>query len=325
MSEVTPGQAPHVSVILVSFNTRELTLATIDSLYASVVDPEFRVEVIVADNASHDGSASAVAEQFPQVTLIRSQENLGFGRGNNLGARSARGRALLLLNTDTIVGRGAVEAMYESLYRDSGCGVVGAYLENPDGSYQNSVLLLPTVWRTFCTFFWLEQFSGWIPAFGGMFDRRTPGDTERTVEAVHGAALMIRRDLFERLGGFDPAYFMYFEECDLCRRVADEGAEIRSVPSARIVHLEGQSSRERPGWIYHAMRVSRMIYVRKHLSFVAGLAVPVIVGVGYALRIILYSIAGIVVPRLGRIARNIVNSYLPSGRIISSSSRTDSV
>jgi len=325
MSGDGPGVTPHVSVILVSFNTRELTLATIDSLYASIVDPGFGIEVIVVDNASHDGSADAVAERFPEVGLIRSRENLGFGRGNNLGARNAKGRALLLLNTDTIVRRGAVEALYEALYREPRCGVVGAYLENPDGSYQNSVLLLPTVWRTFCTFFWLEQFAGRIPAFGGMFDRRPPGDTERTVEAVYGAALMIRRDLFEALGGFDPAYFMYFEESDLCRRVGERGYLVRSVPSARIVHLEGQSSRERPGWIYHAMRVSRMIYVRKHLSFFARVAVSLIVHVGYAVRIVVYPIAGIFVPRLGRIGRNIVNSYLPSGRTIPSSSRTESV
>ena len=307
-----------VSVIFVSYNTRELTLNAVESIYGSIVDPTLTVEVIVVDNDSRDGSAEAVERRFPAARVVRSGGNIGFGRGNNLGAEAARGTMLLLLNTDTIVRRGAIEALYDTFRRDPRCGVAGARLENSDGSYQQSVILLPTVWRTFCTFFWLELFSGRIPIFAGSFARYHDPDTEQEVEVAHGAALMIRRELFERTGGFDPDYFMYFEECDLCRRVADLGMTVRFVPGARVLHLEGQSSRERPGWIYRLMRESRMVFFRKHGGPVERVLVTAIVHVGYAARILLYGIAGVAAPRLRRLGRNILFSYIDTVPVFAS-------
>ncbi len=135
---------------MVNYNTRELTLEAIASIFSSLLDPAFRVEVIVVDNASADGSAEAIDLRFPDVRVIRSPENLGFGRGNNLGAASAVGDALFLLNTDTIVRPGAIETLYHALYAEPRRGIVGPFLENRDGSYQTSMTSFPSVWRTFC-------------------------------------------------------------------------------------------------------------------------------------------------------------------------------
>lgn len=306
----TNGQgSPHVSVVMVSFNTRELTLEAIESVFASVLDPDFRLEVIVVDNASQDGSAEAIEGGFPHVRVIRSDENLGFGRGNNLGVHYATGVAILLLNTDTIVRPGAIECLYGELFREPNRGVVGPYLQNADGSYQCSMQSFPTVWRTFCTYFWLDRVFPNVPVFADAFMVHADPQAERDVDVINGAALMIRADVFREVGGFDPEYFMYFEESDLCKRVASLGFRSRYIPSAKVLHFISQSSRSRPWWFHHIIRQSRMIYARKHMSPAARLGMAVIVHSAYALRIPLYSVVGLIKPRFKMMGRNMFKSY----------------
>ncbi len=306
----THGQSSiQASVVMVSFNTRDLTLEAIESVFASVLDPDFRLEVIVVDNNSQDGSAEAIECRFPQVRVIRSGENLGFGRGNNLGVHYATGEALLLLNTDTIVRPGAIERLHQELYREGDRGVVGPFLQNPDGSYQCSMLSFPTVWRTFCTYFWLDRVFPRIPLFADAFMVHADPNQERDVEVINGAALMIRADVFRQVGGFDPEYFMYFEESDLCKRVAGLGFRSRYIPNAKVLHFISQSSRTRPWWFHHIIRQSRMIYARKHMSSAARLGMAIIVHSAYALRIPLYSVLGLIKPRFKVMGRNMFKSY----------------
>jgi GT2 family glycosyltransferase len=308
--QTTHGQSsPHVSVVLVSFNTRELTLEAIESVFGSILDPQFRVEVIVVDNDSQDGSADAIESRFPAVRVIRSDENLGFGRGNNLGVHYATGQAILLLNTDTIVRPGAVECLYGELFSAPDRGVVGPFLENPDGSYQCSMLSFPTVWRTFCTYFWLDRVFPSIPLFADASMVHADPHAELDVDVINGAALMIRADVFRQVGGFDPEYFMYFEESDLCKRVAGAGYRSRYIPRARVLHFISQSSRSRPWWFHHIIRQSRMIYARKHMTPAARFGMAVIVHSGYALRIPLYTVIGLIKPRFKMMGRNMFKSY----------------
>lgn len=307
------GSSPDVSVIFVSYNTRQLTLQAIQSVFDSLADSAaFGLEVIVVDNASHDGSASAVREQFPTVKVIEAGGNVGFGRGNNLGAEAATGAALLLLNTDTVVQPGAIQAMAATFGQQAQCGVVGALLLNHDGSYQDCILNYPTAWRTFCDYFWLSRFSRWLPFLSGFFAPKPKhGFGElHSVQAVHGAALMIPRSLFRDIGGFDPAFFMYFEECDLCKRVADRGLQVVHQPEARVVHLISQSSRSHPWWFYRVVRRSRRVFARKHLTLPGRILSEVFVHVGNVLRAVLYPIAGLVRPNAANTGRNIANSYL---------------
>ncbi|MDB5034968.1 MAG: glycosyl transferase family 2 [Chlorobi bacterium] len=307
------GARPHVSVVMVSYNTRELTLAAIASVFDSIVEPGFGVEVIVVDNASHDGSADAVAARFPGITLIRSADNIGFGRGNNLGAKHATGDALFLLNTDTIVRAGAIETLYRTLFADPALGIVGPFLENADGSYQCSMTSFPSVWRTFCHYFWLDRLLPRSAFFADGNMAQADPLAPQDVDIINGAALMIRRDLYEAINGFDPDFFMYFEEPDLCRRVNLRGFRARYTPSARVIHLISQSSRSRMWWTHKTLRGSRMVYARKHMSAAERVALWGIVHVGTAIRIIIYPLIGLVKPRFGIMGLDMLKSYFPAG------------
>lgn len=295
---------------MVNYNTKDLTLDAVTSVFSSVQDPDFVVEVIVVDNASVDGSAEAIRARFPDICVVRSEENIGFGRGNNLGATHATGNALFLLNTDTIVRPGAIETLYRSLNTSAKRGIVGPFLENPDGSYQCSMISFPTVWRTFCTFFWLDRIFPRIPLFAdGQMTHADPLK-EHDVDVINGAAMMIRRELYEKIEGFDPEYFMYYEESDLCKRVAELGYQARYTPSARVLHLISQSSRSHPWWFHHILRRSRMIYARKHMTPAERFAMASIVHAAYALRIVVYPFIGLVNPRFRMMGLNMLKSYI---------------
>ena len=237
-----PGVA--VSVLIVNWNTREMTLACLRSLFAETRDTTF--EVVLVDNGSTDGSAAAIAAAFPQVRLIAEQRNHGFARANNIAAAQARGEMLLLLNSDTVVLERAVDRLVAFARQRPEAGVWGGRTVFADGSLNiGSAWGEQTVWSAFCfatgltaafprlNFFNPEGLTGW---------RR---DSEREVGIVSGCFLLITAGLWQRLDGFDPAFFMYGEEADLCRRARNIGARPRVTPEATIVHYGGASRVQR--------------------------------------------------------------------------------
>lgn len=300
---------PEVSVVLVNYNTRDLTIASISSIMCSVLSAQFGVEIIVVDNNSSDGSADAISTAYPEVCIVRSPDNVGYGRGNNIGAQVATGQALLFLNTDTIVRAGAIERLYRNLIDSNDRGIVGPFLENPDGSYQTSMISFPTVWRTFCHFFWIDRIFRHVALFADSHMTHVDPTLARDVDVIHGAALMVHRHIFEQLGGFDPDYFMYFEESDFCRRAAMLGYSAHYVPEARVLHLISQSSQSHPWWFFRILRTSRMVYARKHMTPIARVAMSWVVHVAYAVRILIYPVIGIVRPRFRSMGRNMLLSY----------------
>jgi N-acetylglucosaminyl-diphospho-decaprenol L-rhamnosyltransferase len=231
-----------VSIIVVSFNTRELTLECLRSIYRETASVEF--EAFVFDNASTDGSADAIAAQFPQVRLTRSGQNLGFATANNRCAAEASGEYLLLLNPDTEVLDDAVGKLLafarESPQRD----VIGGRTLNDDRTLNpKSCWGRPTLWSTLCHTIGLSHlFRGnrWLDpeALGGWMR-----DSIREVDIISGCLLMIRADLWRRLGGFDPQFFMYCEDADLCMRAKRAGARLLICPGATIIHHGGASDR----------------------------------------------------------------------------------
>ena len=233
-----------VSIVIISYNTRRLTLACVDSVYRETQDCQF--EVIVVDNASADGSAEAIEKAFPQVTLIANKKNLGFGTANNLGARLASGRYILLLNPDTVILEDAIGAIVRFADKFPEAGIYGGRTLFEDGTLNPaSAHRRPTLWGLLCQSTALSVVFKHSPimnvdAYGGW-----KRDTVRSVDIVSGCFLLISRTLWESLEGFDERYFMYCEEDDLCMRAVTNGAAPMICPDASLVHYGGASETSR--------------------------------------------------------------------------------
>jgi len=254
---------PDLTVIVVSYNTRELTLACLRSLHANTHRTAFRT--VVFDNASTDGSADAVARDFPQVALIRAAENLGFAAANNAAAAAADTEWLLLLNPDTEVHDGAVDALLAFARAHPEAGITGGRTVFPDGrlniaSCWNRI----TPWSTVCNAFGLSALFPRSELFNPEGIGGWARDSVREVDIVVGCFLMIPRALWEELGGFEPKYFMYGEEADLCLRARARGYRPMITPEAEIMHLAGASTRELQAHKYILTARGRVTLIRDH-------------------------------------------------------------
>lgn len=254
--------APTLAVIVVSYNTRALTLRCLQTLHAAT--RETRFETILFDNASPDGSAEAVAAAFPGVRLVRSADNLGFGRANNAAAAMTDAEWLLLLNPDTEVHDGAIDRLMAFAAANPDHGVYGGRTVFPDGSLNiASCWGRMTPWSTLCMALGLSaafRGSEWLNPEGIGGWRR---DSVREVDVVVGCFLLIRRSLWTALGGFDARYWMYGEDADLCLRAARLGARPVITPDAAIMHLVGAASATRADKVVMVAR-ARVSLMRDH-------------------------------------------------------------
>ncbi|MCB9867708.1 MAG: glycosyltransferase family 2 protein [Phycisphaerales bacterium] len=227
-----------LSIVIVSYNTRELLRECLESLTLGAAG--IAVETFVVDNASKDASAEMVAERFPQVRLIRNPDNRGFAAANNLGLAEATGRHVMLLNPDTVVRPGAFAELVRFMDAHPQAGYCGPRLVNADGSHQLSARRFPTWWSS------AANLLGWDkkhPASRHCGDlHAAAGDrTEMPAGWLTGACLLVRRTAMQQVGVLDEGYFMYFEETDWCRRLANAGWAGWYVPSAEVLHYGGQS------------------------------------------------------------------------------------
>jgi GT2 family glycosyltransferase len=227
---------PDVSVIIVSYNTRELLRECIESILCGQGNG-ITVEVIVVDNASADGSAPMVAERFPQARLIANPNNRGFGAACNQGLEIARGRYALILNADIRAQQGALQRLVGFMNAHPDAAVCGGQLRYPDGRVQPSCARELTLWWVFCEQSMLAKLFPCTRLFGGYW--RTHWDFRATIETeqVMGACMMLRRPLPR----FDEDYFLYCEDTDLCYRVRQAGGKIYYVHDAVFVHHLGAS------------------------------------------------------------------------------------
>jgi N-acetylglucosaminyl-diphospho-decaprenol L-rhamnosyltransferase len=230
-----------LSILIVTYNSARL----VDDLLGGLADQirGLNAEVVLVDNASHDGTADAVSDRHPWVKLVRSTQNLGFAAGNNLAASHARGRVLLLLNPDALPEAGCVAQGLSLMDHHPTVGLAGARLLAKDGSTQPSGRMFPS----------LAQEAIVLSGLAARFPRsRLFGRLDRTwadpaqaapVDWVPGAFALIRRPLFDLLGGFDERYFLYYEEVDLCRRIRASGMVVQYWPALRVRHIGGVSAR----------------------------------------------------------------------------------
>ncbi len=253
-----------LSIVIVNWNTKDLLLGCLKSVFATVQGLAY--EVIVLDNASPDGSAQAVRHAFPQVKLIESQKNLGFAGGNNYALAQASGATILLLNPDTLALEGAINTLYEVLRSYPSLGAVGAQLLNPDRSEQSSWGVFPSVW--------IE-----LPVIRGRLTRQPPSlisDSDHlpfpvlNVEWAIGASLMIKRQTLEQVGNLDEAYWLYTEEADWCFRARRHGWQIGVATTAQVIHIQQAASRQRLAHSLIQFARSRVLFLRKHRSHLSA-------------------------------------------------------
>ena len=239
-----------LSIIIVNWNTRDLLAQCLHSLEAtaicsnpsaqSLIFGTYTAEVLVVDNGSMDGSAALVRGHFAWAKLISNDRNRGFAPANNQAIRLSTGRYVLLLNSDTEVRSGAIEALVSFMDAQPTAGAAGAYLLNADGSLQPSCQPMLTPWREFWRLTFLDRV--WQRATYPMLHWDTA--TAHRVEVIKGACLAVRRAALDRVGLLDEQYFFYTEEVDLCYRLLRDKWTLHWVPQAHVVHYGEASSKQ---------------------------------------------------------------------------------
>lgn len=232
--------APDVSVVIVSFNTKALLRECLQSVYRQ---EGVNMEVLVVDNQSHDGSAEMVNAEFPNAVLTRATKNLGFAGANNAAFAQAKGRYVVLLNSDAFLPSGALSYAVQRMDRESDVGLAGGLLTGRDGGWQPSARMFPSLLNDCLN---LTGLAARFPR-SRWFGRpdRTWADPLQDADAdwVPGAFSIIRRNALEAVGRFDERFFLYYEEVDLCRRIKAAGWRIAYWPQLAVTHIGGESSK----------------------------------------------------------------------------------
>jgi N-acetylglucosaminyl-diphospho-decaprenol L-rhamnosyltransferase len=258
-----------VSVVIVSYESRSL----LERCLAALAADEGRVatcEVVVVDQASQDGTAAWLAAEHPEVRLVALPHNVGFGAGNNRGAAVASGRWLLLLNSDAFVRPGAVDELVRFAEKRPAAGVVGPRLLWPDGRLQRSCRRFPTVFRIATEFLYLRKLAPRSRILNGFYCGEFAHDEPWRVDWLTGACLLVRRELFEQLDGFDEAFFLYSEEVDLLYRARQLGAETWYDPAAEVVHEWGGTAGRASALALQEQARGHVRYLDKHASRAAA-------------------------------------------------------
>jgi GT2 family glycosyltransferase len=229
-----------ISVVIVAWNARKYLELCLQSVEETL--PRRRTEVLVVDNASVDGSPEMVETRFPLVKLIRSGDNLGFAKGNNLALQQCRGRYIALVNPDVVVLPGCLDALADFLDKNPDVGNVGPRVFYPDMSQQSTCRRFPTLWNNFCSATGLATTFRNSRLFAGEHMFYFPHDRTQAVNVLVGCFWMMRREAVVTVGGLDEGFFMYGEDVDWCRRCWKSGWQVVFFPGAQAIHYGGRSA-----------------------------------------------------------------------------------
>src|SRR3984957_4127518 len=280
-----------ISIVIVGWNARHYLELCLESLADA---PARRtVEILVVDNASTDGSAEMIEARFPGVKLIRSPENLGFAKGNNVAIRQCQGRYIALVNPDVIVLPGCLDAMAEFLDQNPKVGNVGPRVFNPDMTQQSTCRRFPTLWNNFCSTSRLESIFKGSRFFAGEHMFYFPHDRTLAVNVIVGCFSMIRREAFDQVGLLDEGLFMYGDDVDWCRRAWNSGWECVFYPGGRAIHDRGKTTAPFPVRFAIAQQRSVLHYWKKHHSMWGVLGIRGIMLVHHALRYVGATLSGL--------------------------------
>lgn len=255
-----------ISIIIVSWNVKELLKKCLGSIYQNQGD--LALEIFVVDNASNDGTPEMVKNEFPKVKLIANNKNLGFARANNQAIKLATGDYVLFLNPDTEIFVGTLQKSVDFINSHSDCGILGAQILNPDKTIQLSVRRLPTLWPIFLMLLKLPKIFPHLKSVEHYLYTDFDYLQEQTVDQVMGAFMFTKKEIIEKVGLFDERFFLWFEEVDFCRRVKQAGYEVYYSPMVQIVHYGGtsfarQSVVTKQSWFFR----SALLYFLKHGIF----------------------------------------------------------
>jgi GT2 family glycosyltransferase len=273
-----------VSVVIVNWNTRRLLLDCIQSILSETT--EHKVEIIVVDNDSHDGSAEAVEREFPACCVIRNSGNAGFAAANNLGIAASSGRYVCLVNSDVVLLDGCLDRICVYMDQHLVVGMIGPQILNRDLTLQRSVSGLPTVWNVLMQALFLDRLFPRVRWFHSRFTNVPDLSRPSRVEVLSGCFLMVRGEALHRVGPLDERFFMYKEDVDWCKRFGEAGWSVVFYPESRAIHYGGASSSKAPARFMLEMEKANIQYWKKHHSTVAEKIVRLISGIHYGIRLL---------------------------------------
>lgn len=257
-----------MAAVLVNYNAGDELRRAVQSIADEMGNEPW--EGVIVDNASIDGSAASCAAFAPTVSVVLNAENVGFARGVNAGVRRTSAPIVLVMNPDCRLLSGAVAALRRALNTHPDCAIAGPRILDPDGTLQGSARGDPDIWTGL---FGRRQLLGRVLPWASVSRRNVVADDavksgvdSVDVDWVSGACMLIRREAFEAVGGFDERYFMYWEDADLCRRLRHAGHRVRYVPPATAVHRVGHSSRTAQAASIRAFHRSALLYYTTHVA-----------------------------------------------------------
>ena len=287
-----------LSIVIVSWNVADLLAQCLDSIYKSpvrITNPTRQiitniqhdyptVEVIVVDSASQDSSVAMLREKYEWVRLMAESKNIGFVRGNNLGLAQAQGQNLMLLNPDTEIVDDALPQLLALLNSDLEIGIVGPHTLNGDQSHQSTRRRFPTLKTAIFESTWLEGFA---PAklLEDFRVRDLPDNGTYPVDWVQGSALMLKRAIYDELGGLDELYIMYAEEMDWCKRAQNAGWQVYYLGSAYVIHYSGQSTAQVQTRSQVHFQHSKLRYFQKYHGWFTAFILRIVLLGNYAVQL----------------------------------------
>lgn len=254
-----------LSIIIINYNVKEFLQNLIHSLQKAL--SKITHEIIVVDNASDDGSVEFIRDKFPQIHLIVNKTNVGFSKANNEALKISKGKFILLINPDTIVSEDTINRMIYFLNQNPDAGLAGCKILNPDGSLQLACRRsFPGPWTSFCKVTGLSTLFPKSKLFAKYNLTYLDENSTYEVDAISGSFMMMNREAYEKVGGFDEQFFMYGEDLDLCYRIQKNGYKVYYYPGTQIIHYKGESTKrsslDETKYFYNAMN----LFVKKHFS-----------------------------------------------------------